>query len=185
LLVVLCLVAGGCVVPSLHPLYTDKDLIFDTHLVGIWRPEDSKETWAFTRQGDKEYRFVHTDDSGKRLQMTARLLEIKRVKFLDFSPVEDEEYAPNTGPLLRAHVFLLVLQTQPTLRVSFLNDEWLDEYLKENPRALKHERIKDADGTDDQIVLTAAPGRLQRFLLAHRRTPGAFNEPISLTRRKE
>ena len=32
---------GGCVL-SLHPLYTEKDLIFEEKLLGTWAKNDSK-----------------------------------------------------------------------------------------------------------------------------------------------
>ena len=35
----------GCV-PSLHPLYTDQDVIFDQSVLGVWAEDGSKETWG-------------------------------------------------------------------------------------------------------------------------------------------
>jgi hypothetical protein len=39
---------GGCVL-SLHPLYTENDLIFEEKLLGTWAEEGSKVTWQFKR----------------------------------------------------------------------------------------------------------------------------------------
>ena len=50
----------------LHPLYTDKDLIFDSALLGESTQNDGKGTWVFTKTGEKEYRLVFIDDKGKR-----------------------------------------------------------------------------------------------------------------------
>lgn len=50
----------GCV-PSLHPLYTDGDLVFNPALVGEWSEKDSEERWIFTKSGEKEYRLVYAE----------------------------------------------------------------------------------------------------------------------------
>ena len=36
---------SGCIVRSLHPLYTDENVIFEEGLVGQWMEEGSKEVW--------------------------------------------------------------------------------------------------------------------------------------------
>ena len=45
------LLLSGCIVRSLHPLYTDENVIFDTRLIGQWAEEGSKEIWEFSQQG--------------------------------------------------------------------------------------------------------------------------------------
>ena len=43
---------GGCLpVASLHPLYTDKDVIFEKELLGKWvdDPNNPEFTWQFSR----------------------------------------------------------------------------------------------------------------------------------------
>ncbi|MCK5270910.1 MAG: hypothetical protein KAJ46_09000, partial [Sedimentisphaerales bacterium] len=50
----------GCV-PSLHSLYTDKDVIFNPNLVGLWAEENAPESWCFTKYDEKSYRLVYTD----------------------------------------------------------------------------------------------------------------------------
>src|SRR5216117_484587 len=64
-LVALCGVVG-CIPTSINPLYTGQDLVFDSALIGVWSGEgDSKETWAFEKAGDTEYKFVYTEGDGK------------------------------------------------------------------------------------------------------------------------
>lgn len=47
-------------VPSMNPLYTAKDLVFDPALVGAWAPDGSKETWRFEQLGGKRYGLTHS-----------------------------------------------------------------------------------------------------------------------------
>ncbi len=50
-------ILAGCV-PSLHPLYTDKDTVFELALLGKWSEKDSKATWTFTKGNKKQYNLV-------------------------------------------------------------------------------------------------------------------------------
>src|SRR6266581_3062484 len=85
-LVALCGVVG-CIPTSINPLYTGQDLVFDPALLGVWRSEgDSKDTWAFEKTGDSEYKFVYTDDEGKTGQFEAHLLKLGHTRFLDLFP---------------------------------------------------------------------------------------------------
>jgi hypothetical protein len=174
------LMLAGCV-PSLHPLYTDADVIFDPALVGVWAEKDSRESWAFTREGEKQYRLVYTDENGRRGEFIAHLLKAEGQRFLDLFPVEPylQQNDFYRGHLLPVHTFLLISQIEPTLRMSCLDPEWLKRFLARNQAAIRHEKL------DDEILLTASPKQLQKFLLTHLKTKGAFGEPSELRRGKE
>jgi hypothetical protein len=140
----------GCV-PSLRPLYTDKDVIFDQSVLGVWAEDGSKETWALTRGGEQEYRLVHTDEDGKKGEFAAHLLNVEGRMDLDLYPVEPE--LPQNDfyrdHMLRVHSFVAVLQTEATIRISSLEPEWLKKFLDKQPSALRHEKI------NDEVVITA------------------------------
>ena len=169
----------GCV-PSLHPLYTDQDVIFDQSVLGVWAEDGSKETWALTRGGEKEYRLVHTDEDGKKGEFVAHLLKVEGRMFLDLYPVEPElpQNDLYRDHLLRVHSFVAVLQTEPAIRISYVEPQWLKKFLDKQPSALRHEKI------NDEVVITASPKELQKFLLTHLKTEGAFSEPSELRRKK-
>ena len=164
---------SGCIVRSLHPLYTDENVIFEEGLVGQWMEEGSKEVWEFSRQGAQRYKCVIHEDDGKRSILVAHLLEIEGKRFLDFFPAEPDGeegifYQLHTLPL---HTFTYVRQIEPVLQMSFPSSDWLQELLEKNPGAIRHEQL----GKDD-IFLTASTGALQTFWLAHLNTEGAFDE---------
>src|SRR5437870_2687069 len=77
---------AGCVVTSIAPFYTEKDLVFDAALVGIWVDEDrgdaAKESWKFEKESDKEYKLTLTDD-GKPSEFEAHLFKFKGQLLLD------------------------------------------------------------------------------------------------------
>jgi hypothetical protein len=176
LLMVMC----GCI-ESLHPFYTEKDLVFEPALVWTWGEagSDSKESWAFTPSGEKAYRLVVTDSDGRSGAFEAHLASLEGALILDLYPV-DPELPSSTfykDHLQKVHSFVRVVKVGPVLTMSVLDVTWLEQFLRKNPKALKHER------TEDGILLTASTAELQAFILKHLKTKGAFQDSIDFERR--
>jgi hypothetical protein len=170
---------AGCV-PSLHPLYTDDDLVFDPDLVGEWSEKGSTETWTFTKSGEKEYGLVYVDEKGKRGEFIVHLVKAEEQLFLDLFP-EDPDFKEEvndfyTGHVLGVHTFMRIEQIRPTLRMAPLNPDWIKKYLQDHPDGIRHEKV------DDWILLTAQPKELQAFLIKHEKTEDAFDETGDLIR---
>ena len=175
------LLLSGCIVRSLHPLYTDENVIFDARLIGQWTEEDSKEIWEFSQQGEQRYKCVVYEEDGEQSILVARLLEIKGKMFLDFFPTESDRQEGVFYQLhvLPVHSFAYVKQIEPTLQISFPSSDWLQELLEKNPDAIRHEVL----GKDD-IILSASTEALQTFWLAHLDTEDAFDELSNLQRKQ-
>ena len=175
------LLLSGCIVRSLHPLYTDENVIFDARLIGQWAEEDSKEIWEFSQQGEQRYKCVVYEEDGEQSILVARLLEIKGKMFLDFFPtkLDRQEGVFYQLHILPVHSFAYVKQIEPTLQISFPSSDWLQELLEKNPDAIRHEVL----GKDD-IILSASTEALQTFWLAHLDTEGAFAELSDLQRKQ-
>ena len=170
-------------VHSLQPLYTEKDLIFDPALVGVWSEEDSKDSWAFEKSGEKEYRVTFTDSDGKPGVFQVHLLKIGGQLFLDFFPDKAamEELKRNDFfkfHYLPAHTFARVAQIEPALQMGLLSQDWLREILAADPKAIGHEKIEGST-----IVLTASTEKLQAFVLKHVEDEKAFGGLSNLKRR--
>lgn len=175
LIMVLMLAACSCV-PSLHPLYTDRDVAFDPELLGEWieAKPDSKSTLTFVKNSDTEYKLVSSD--GKETSsFIAHLVKLGDTLFLDVSGDPSIDCHTLALPV---HMFFLISRTKPVLRMSDFDDHWLDDFLKKNPAALKHEIV------DKDLVLTASTKLLQTFLLRHAKTKGAFADPVDYVRKK-
>lgn len=170
----LVLVLEGCI-PSLHPLYTDKDLVFEPALLGEWVDQESKEALTFTKGEENKYKLVFTDDSGKMLAYIAHLVRLDGKLFLDVGPDPDAECNTACAPF---HWFFFVSQVQPTLRIWDFHDNWLEVFLKKNPSALGHEFV------GEDLWLTAPPKKLQSFLLKHLHTKDALSDPVDYVRKR-
>jgi len=87
----LAAILGGCVpVMSLHPLYTEQDLVFEEKLLGVWVDDhNSPETiWEFNQpdQSKNEYELVFSDKEGKKRVFVTHLVKLKDKLFLDVHP---------------------------------------------------------------------------------------------------
>lgn len=173
------LIQTACV-PSLNPIYTENDLIFDAALLGIWTDGESTETWEFTFADEKEYRLVHTDERGNKGTFEARLVRIEGKRFLDLAPVRstasDNDFF--SGHILSVHSFVEVSQDGKNFRLSYLEPKWLKPFLEKNPNAVRHAFL------DGEVVFTDSSKNLQKFIAANLNSPGAFSSPISVKRKE-
>jgi len=178
-------------IPSVNPFYTDKDVVFDARLPGVWRESGGKdqsqpEVWKFEKSGDKAYKLVVTDKDGKQGQFDAHLFKLKQENFLDLIP-GDCDYATNQADLVAfamfpGHLLVRVPQLGPELKLAFFNFDWLEKYLKQNPGALAHHTEVEPGKDSGRIVLTAGTRDLQRFVLKHLGEGELFDKPGILTR---
>ena len=176
----------GCYVPSIHPLYTNQDLIFNPDLVGQWvESEKGKSQWMFAKKEEKSYALRITQEDKKVFVFTARLLKVGAYHYLDLFP--DTEDDTNDDFLLKSmlpvHSFLRIKQLTPTLEVEIMNTTWLTDFLKSNPDAVKHEAMLFGEKDEPLTVLTEKPKELQAFLAKHEKTEKVWNALNSLTKK--
>jgi hypothetical protein len=159
--------ASACV-PSLNPYYTEKDVVFDTRLVGEWQIKDEnndKETWKFEKAGDNGYELLITDKDQKKGKLEARLFKLGDQLFLDLIP-DECKFAPDQADVVAmamfpGHLLLRVPQIEPALQVAGCDYDWLSKYVESHPEALSHH--KEHGG----LVLTATTQDLQAFIKQH------------------
>jgi len=178
-------VLAGCV-PSLHPLFTNEDAIFEEKLLGIWSEEkDSKETWEFQQYGgqdSKRYKMIYTDEKGKEGSFLATLGRLNGMLFLDLFPDEPEINTTDFYKihLLGVHTFMKIEQIEPTLQMRMMDRDKIKEMLENDPNLIKHE-VLEKQGS---IVLTASTEELQWFMIDHANDEGLFSEASELKRIK-
>jgi hypothetical protein len=174
LVVVLAAGLSGCV-PSVYPLYTDKDIRFDTALLGTWAEEPEKDTWTFAKRDDTSYTLLVKDEDESAL-FEVHLLQLGKYRFLDFAP--DDDALKDTklmdiykAALIPGHLFFKINAIEPVLKMQLLDAEWLEHYLDAHPKDLAYRR------QDRHSVVLLSPTRdLQPFVLKHAEDKGAFGD---------
>ncbi len=183
---------GGCVpVMSLHPLYTEKDTVFEERLLGTWvdDPNSPETTWQFSRieEPNNAYNLVFSDEEGKKGSFVAHLVGLQNQLFLDVYPseppweIEDPnklELFYNCFFLIPVHTFIKIDFNGPQLKMWSTNDEDMEKFLKEEPNAVKHTFI------EDKLILTAPTKELQNFVLKYADDKRVFKSEIILVRKK-
>jgi hypothetical protein len=168
----LALLCAGCWTETEHPLFETKDARAEPLLEGIWKIGDQR--YLIARQGTDAYRLTALDagegvEPGDEVRWILSQWQVKALKTADKAP-------PLRLVKVGEHYFLdtlsggLVCTTRisfagPGLRIAPLNTEWLKEYLRQHPRALKHKVRRERD--TEILVLNAETKDLQNFVLEH------------------
>lgn len=121
------LMLSGCFYTT-NPIYTDKDIIFDQGLVGEWERDNGNTVLAFTRDGNGDrYRLAYKSGAVTQ-EYVVHLVQLENQRFLDFYPASTG--APKRlSPVLPLHAIARVNQDGSTLRLSFIDSEWMSRGL--------------------------------------------------------
>lgn len=171
------LLCSSCV-PSVNPIFSDKDTVFDQSIVGKWGDLESSETWEFSSTNQKEYKLVHKDEAGKTGTFTARLTDLNGKRFLDIVPDRRARTATDfyEDRFIETHTFVLVEKRDKTFLISYLEPKWLKDHLANNPDAVKHLIV------NGEVLLTDSTENLRKFLSEAVGIKGAFSEPSQVRR---
>jgi hypothetical protein len=158
----------GCA-PSLHPFFTDEDVVFKETLLGVW-VNDSGEKCFFTKSGDKHYDLLYLDGAPARFE--ACLIELGGATFLDLYPEpvrkDIDVYPANFVP---AHTLARVTIDEDSISIAMMDGDWLKQLSDRNQLTLAHERLDNG-----MIALTAPTRELRAFALKHADSKEAFCE---------
>jgi hypothetical protein len=185
---------GGCIpVMSLHPLFNEKDVVFDEKLLGTCvqkeEPNGAETIWDFKRADANEnaYKLTFTDKESKKGLFVAHLVKLENRLFLDVYPSEppwDEkdpnkvEWLHNTFFFIPVHTFIKVNGVEPELKLQITDDDEFKKLLKEDPNAVEHTSI------EGKLVLTASTKELQAFVLKYADDSRVFTAEGTLHRKK-
>jgi hypothetical protein len=175
------LLLAGCIVTSICPFYTAKDLAFEPALLGQWQDaKDESNHWQFAPDGTNAYQI--TGISGQETnKIQGHFFKLEGQAFMDWFGTEGSCDA--FPPPIPSHIVLRVMQVTPTVRMAALDHDWLKKYLAENPKAIRHHLIKEKENSDEaQVVLTADTPELQKFIVGLLTKPEAWQEPTELKR---
>lgn len=174
---VTALAMAGCFAPSLHPFFTNENIVFNETLLGGWI-KDSGEKCLFTKSGENHYELLYVSDAAARFE--ARLIELGGATFLDLYPKPMSE---GNGLVLAnfvpAHTLARVTISKDSISIAMMDGDWLKRLSDQNQIDVAHERLDD-----EMVVLTAQTRELQVFALKHAFTKEAFGE-VAVFRRIE
>lgn len=187
----LAVIVGGCVpVISLHPLYTEKDVVLDKKLYGTWVDDsnDSKAIWEFKKIDEPKnaYNLIFTDEDGKKGSFMAHMVKLQDKLFLDIFPSELPwepedpnmmDWPYNSLFLIPAHTFMKIDSIEPQLKLRLTLESEMKELLKENPSVVEHTFV------GDRLVLTGSTKELQAFVLKHSDDERVFTDQVTLSRK--
>ena len=180
--VTIFLFLGSCI-PSLFPLYFEKDLITNSDLIGIWKEDDSPNTWAFYPDEDKKsYNLWFTENDGREGVLgifETHLFKLGNNYFFDFFPGENDELDEKINTLMEfhlvpAHTFAKVEISKDTIKILQFDMDHMEELLENGKIRIRHVRV------DDNIILTASTKELQEFFIKYSEDEDAFIDPIIL-----
>lgn len=188
----IAVILGGCVpVISLHPLYTEKDVVMDKKLYGIWTddPNSPKTTWEFKTIDEPKnaYKLIFTDEEGKKGSFVTHMVKLQDRLFLDIFPSElpwepedpnKMDWPYNSLFLIPAHTFLKVDSIEPQLKLRLMMESNMKELLNENPDAVEHTFV------GDRLILTGSSKKLQAFVLKYGDDKRVFTDQVILSRKK-
>jgi hypothetical protein len=162
---------------SIHPLYTDKDVVFNPHLLGTWfepPSSDDHSVVTFERLNSDAYTVSITDPTRQPSPVEtyeAHLVQLDGRLFIDV--VQSGIEVGDDNPLVLAiagHMFGRISLGEDGLKMSFLDDEWMQKAFQSKTTSIPHETSDD--GTP---VLTATTAELQRLVLAYADDDNAFS----------
>jgi len=177
--VVMAAALPGCVVTSVAPFYTEKDLVFEPALVGDWIKQgdnSDQEVWKFEKKGNLSYRFTLIT-AEKATLMEAHAFKLQGQVFVDVASIEKD------WAIIPPHYLLKVSQVTPSLRMATFRHEWLKQLVEKDPNAIMHQIVKSGDDPGDRrVVLMAGTPHLQSFVLKYLKTADAWDSEFEMTR---
>ena len=171
--VITLLVAACGPALSLHPLYTDEEVIFNPALVGAWG--EAGEGWIFGKAEENVYSvtFMMSKIGGggsDTLILEGRLIQLAGRLFMDVtSDLTSIESDVENFLAVPVHAFLRLSLEGDSLGIAYMDDSWLEDIIGQDREQIKHEQLK---GTS--ILLTASAKELQQFVLKYAEDEKAF-----------
>ncbi|MCK4372969.1 MAG: hypothetical protein KAW61_07470 [candidate division Zixibacteria bacterium] len=157
------LLAQGCLIVSIHPLYTENDVVFDEALLGTWGSDPSEgESWVFEQAEGKAYRMTVNEKGKEPGHFEAHLVKLGEYLFLDLYPEEpdgiNEFFISHVIP---AHSIWRATITADSLSLASLDYDWLTREIEAGQLDVEHEKLEHV------LVLTGEPSDLQMLVLKH------------------
>lgn len=196
IVVILVLVAtlSGCL-STLHPLFTEKDLVYDTRLLGTWRAGNGDDTAVFERGSPALFKelpaalqklagrayYVTLKKDNRYSRYHAFLCRIGKELYLDYYPAETPRQKLYDG-FYKSHF----IKMHSFYRVRFKDDRsfeigQFDQGYLRNLIDKKQIRIQYEVRFDESYLITAPTEELQQYVIKYGDDEGAYNSSTKET----
>src|SRR5580658_6386054 len=139
----------GCsTLVSLNPFVTDKEAVMDPALLGTWTNAEGTDTYSISQDG-AGYAIRYSSGSDVYL-FKAQLMVSGDVKLLDLVSANEDAWQ------LPLHTPVRVWTEGSTLRVAFLESDWLKEQASQQVPAVP---------VEDRTLITAPSDAVREFLM--------------------
>lgn len=171
----------GCLT-TLHPIFTEKDIVFREELLGNWNFEKSVlRITPLSKEKNIELpgKIATIKDKGYLLdsygdRSIGFLSRIGNHLYFDFYPLLSEEQQEADeffmAHLIRRHsVYRVNIKSKDRFELNMLDGEFLENLIKQNKVRIRHET--DSEGS---IIITAPTEELQQYIIKYGDEPGAY-----------
>ena len=187
---VLLLGLSSCL-STIHPIFTEKDLLFDPKLIGHWKydakpaggtveitkatSQDLNELPTLRKLEGKVYKAIYKDAQGvTEAAYFGFLVKLGKNFYMDFYPAEtpatmsyDEFYR---GHYVKMHTaYRINFTSGNSFELKQLDESFLKNLIKDKKIRISHE-ITD----DESFVVTAPTEELQQYIIKYGDTPEAY-----------
>ncbi len=171
LLLTAVIAVSGCTL-TLNSLFTNKDVIYDPALEGVWKTTDATWTIKPFHKPTGRYVLQATTTDQPLIEFYATLGTVGTNRFLELTPQRPHAIHAKSffgGHFLVLHSFWKVLLRDDRLTLTSMATQWLDSMVKQKKTDIRYE--KSGDGL---LFLTASTEELREFVNKYADDRGAF-----------
>ena len=176
---------------TLHPIFTEKDLVSDARLYGKWSKEDGSTASyqvahtsdvknlspSIQRNASKVYMLEERDAKGKlQSKQYAFMVKLGKYYYMDFYPVGAKE-VDNEEKFFAAHyipmhsIYRIRFKDDHSFDIQQLDAGYLENLIKNKKIRISHEVTEDGN-----YVITAPTEELQKYIIKYSDTPEAYSK---------
>jgi len=187
---------NGCLT-TLHPIFTEKDLVFDPRLAGNWKKSKDSSTALYRQANTDDLEELsptlkrnaariyireekHADGKAKSKSF-AFMVKLGKYYYLDYYPADlkpnepaNEFFAVHYVPL--HSIYRIKFTGNHSFDIQQLDAGYLEKLIRNKQVRLKHEVTDDGN-----YLITAPTAELQQYLIKYSDTPEAYSNDNSDT----
>jgi len=183
---------NGCLT-TLHPIFTEKDLVFDPRLIGNWKKSKDSSTARYRQAKSDDLEelsptlkrnaariYIREEEEkggqGKAKSISyAFLVKLGKYYYLDFYPADiktnelaNEFFAVHYVPM--HSIYRIKFSGNYSFDIQQLDAGYLENLIRNKQVRLKHEVTDDGN-----YLITAPTSELQQYLIKYSDTPEAYS----------